>query len=99
VQEEQKEPTPVEPELSKVWQELLGDRINSPGGLVQSERLSIPTLESDPWSELLQDRDVEVVDLQQLHLSDQDVEQMLEVIQEQPARTPEKNDNSTTHTQ
>jgi hypothetical protein len=73
-----------EPELSDTWQALLGGR------LLNAEQLAalkdaVPTLESDPWSALLHDKGVEMLDLQQLHLhmSDQDVEQALQMMQEQ----------------
>jgi hypothetical protein len=73
-----------EPELSAVWQELLGQR---PGSVARPSTLDetvIPTLKSDPWRALLQAKGIEVVDLQQLHLhmSDQDLEQILRLIQE-----------------
>jgi hypothetical protein len=44
----------------------------------------IPTLPSDPWSELVQARGTEMIDLSQLqlHMSDQDVEQILQLMQE-----------------
>jgi hypothetical protein len=73
--------------LSDVWQELLGGSLAGARAETNSE-VSIPALESDPWSELLQGRGVEMVDLQQLHLhvSDQDVEQVLQIMQEQPTQ-------------
>ena|SRR5579859_3387420 len=45
---------------------------------------TIPTLSSDPWSELVQARGTEMIDLSQLqlHMSDQDVEQILQLMQE-----------------
>src|ERR1051326_8626070 len=45
---------------------------------------AIPTLSSDPWSALIQARGTEMVELSQLHLhmSDQDVEQALQLMQE-----------------
>lgn len=71
---------PARTHLSEVWQELLGT------GAKDAEDIEIPTLESDPWSALLQSKDVELIDLQQvrLHVSDQDVERVLEIIREQP---------------
>jgi ketopantoate reductase len=70
--------------LSEVWQQLLGNRPLNADTLA-ALRESIPTLASDPWSALLQAKGVEVVDLEQLHLhlSDQDLEQMLQLMQEQ----------------
>ncbi len=51
-----------------------------------SSEATLPTLEVDPWSALLHAQGVEVVDLQHIHLSisDQEVEQMLQIMQEQP---------------
>jgi len=74
-----------DPELSAVWQELLGRR---PAGIAKPstvDETAIPTLKSDPWRALLQAKGIEVVDLQQLHLhmSDQDLEQILRLIEEQ----------------
>jgi len=82
-------------ELSAAWQELLGRR--TPGaskqGPTDGERKNkdqedIPTLKSDPWSTLIQAKGVEIVDLHKarLQISDQEVEQMLEVMQEQSAQ-------------
>ncbi len=75
----------VQGELSSIWQELLGHHPvpDSPPG-----EASIPTLETDPWSTLLHAKGVEVFDMQSAHLriSDQEVEQVLEVMQEQPAQ-------------
>jgi hypothetical protein len=50
-----------------------------------------PTLESDPWSALLHAKGIEVVDLQQirLHMSDQDMEQILHIMQESSSQNPE----------
>lgn len=80
---------PEQPELSTIWQELLGLQPESLGSQSNSPQdgLAIDALTSDPWSELLHVRGIEVVDLQQLHLhmSDQDVEQVLQVMQEQSA--------------
>ncbi|GCF08296.1 hypothetical protein [Dictyobacter arantiisoli] len=73
-------------ELSAAWQELLGWRASKvmPEG-TNSEDMGIPTLESDPWSTLIQAKGVEIVDLDKthLHLSAQEVEQMLRLMQEQ----------------
>ncbi len=80
--------------LSDVWRELLGAslaEIDAPESAVDA---LVSALESDPWSALLRAKDVEVVDLQQvhLHMSDQDVEQALQVMQEHPVQ--HKNDTS-----
>jgi hypothetical protein len=74
-----------EPELSAVWQELLGKRKASDVAKPSTvDETAIPTLKSDPWRALLQAKGIEVVDLQQLHLhmSDQDLEQILRLIEE-----------------
>ncbi|HZR43267.1 MAG TPA: hypothetical protein VFB12_24340 [Ktedonobacteraceae bacterium] len=81
-----KSPESTHSELSEVWQELLGE--HSGESSTPATPGAIPTLESDPWSELLHAKGIEIVDLQAVHLqiSDQEVEQMLEVMQEQPAQ-------------
>jgi len=73
-------------ELSDVWRELLGNRSSEKKLPVVPGNASIPTLEADPWSALLQAKGVEVVDLQcmHLHISDQEVEQILQVISDDP---------------
>lgn len=73
--------------LSDIWQQLLGERQFDAEALA-ALRESIPTIASDPWSELLQAKGVEMVDLTQLHLhmSEQDVEQLLQLMQEQVAQ-------------
>lgn len=85
-------------ELSAVWQELLGGK---PGDADTEEpaeeeaEAAIPTIESDPWSTLVHAKGVETVDLEKLHLhmSEQDVEQMLEVMREQPAQKAQDSDD------
>lgn len=75
--------TPAQEELSEIWQQLLGKK----GTSSQSVPFDgvIPTLPSDPWSELIHEKGIEVVDLDKQHLqiSDQEVEEMLELMQEQ----------------
>ncbi len=73
-------------EASEVWLELLGKQTDTP---VASS--TVPALKSDPWRSLLLTNGVKVVDLQKVHLpmSDQDVEQMLQGMQEQSAQHPE----------
>lgn len=83
-QKKEQTPEPVQGELSSIWQELLGHHPvpdSAPAG-----EANIPTLETDPWSTLLHAKGVEVFDMQsaQLRISDQEVEQVLEVMQEQP---------------
>lgn len=84
-------------ELSEVWQELLGGLPGEDEASTIPEEAAIPTLESDPWSELIQAQGVEVVDLQTVHLqmSDQELEQVLQVMQEEPdqATTPDAKDS------
>lgn len=81
-------------DLSPVWQELLGGQPDQPGqpeatdqatSEKEEETTTIPTLESDPWSRLLHAKGIEMVDLEQLHLhmSEQDVEEMLAIMREQ----------------
>jgi hypothetical protein len=85
-------------ELSDTWRQLLGLQEEgatvdlAPTGEASSAAPALPVepLPNDPWSELVQARGTEVIDLQRLHtshapLSEQDVEQALEVIQEKPA--------------
>jgi hypothetical protein len=85
-------------ELSETWRELLGIQegereIRLPPG----SDAPLPTLESDPWNELVHAQGVEVVDLRQLHpdtahapLSEKDVEQALQNLQENPADDTKK---------
>ncbi len=79
-------------ELSKVsdtWRELLGIAPMDTQMYVEGTQLP-SALPVDPWSELLHSRDVEIVDLQKVHhhkdalLTDDDVEQALQLMQEQP---------------
>lgn len=87
MQQENERNKAPEVELSEVWQELLGNKPSTPlNGQEQGAEDNIPLLESDPWSVLSHDKGIEVVDLQemQLHMSDQDVEQVLQVMQEIP---------------
>ena len=73
-------------ELSNVWRELLGlsqDENSKSAG--DPDQQAIPTLEGDPWQKLLEAENIELVDLQQVHIpvSEGEVEQMLELMQEQ----------------
>lgn len=77
-------------ELSDTWQKLIGshpsrEETNTKIVIMPSE------LADDPWSELLQAQGVEIVDLQrqrlqeiQISLSELELEQALQIIQEQP---------------
>lgn len=91
-QENKRQEVFAEQELSEAWRELLNCQpaVDEPVQALPTEA-SIPTLESDPWSALVQAKGVEMVDLHKLHLhmSDQDVEQLLQLMQEQPTRNPE----------
>ncbi|MBX5456437.1 MAG: hypothetical protein IRZ31_06005 [Thermogemmatispora sp.] len=84
-------------ELSETWRQLLGlegrsgqqEKAEEPA---PTEPVMIEPLPNDPWSELVQTRGTEVIDLQRLHashepLSEQDVEQALQAIQEQPIQS------------
>lgn len=87
-QGKEKEQGSTHDELSAVWRELLGGlpvEGNNPSTPAITE---IPTLASDPWTVLVHEQGIEVVDLQKnvLHINDGDVEQMLQHMQEQPVR-------------
>ncbi|MBO0778925.1 MAG: hypothetical protein J2P37_08880 [Ktedonobacteraceae bacterium] len=87
--QEKKEDQFDESELSEVWRELLGTRLAQPGAPPPPEA-AIPTLDNDPWRELVQANGTEVVDMSKLdlHMSDQEIERMLQIIQDQPAAPP-----------
>ena len=74
-------------ELSKTWLELLGIHSEAPAA---NDSL-IPALESDPWHSLLQAQGVRTIDLQKVHLpmSNSDMEQLLQLMQEQSTSHPE----------
>lgn len=77
-------PDPSQPELNSVWRELLGGQF--PQSLRPHEQgTATPVLSNDPWKTLTQARGIEEIDLQQidLHVSDQEIEQALQVMQEQ----------------
>jgi hypothetical protein len=75
-------------ELSNVWLELLGLRPGENRVPASSDQQSIPILEDDPWRKLLEAENIELVDLQQVHLpiSEREVEQILQLMQEQAAQ-------------
>lgn len=85
-QGKEKKRASTQDELSAVWHELLGDLPVEGDSPPASAATEIPTLESDPWSSLVHEQGIEVVDLQKnlLHIDDGDVEQMLQRMQEQP---------------
>ncbi len=77
----------IQAPMSDIWRELLGNSHTQIEETSSTDGEAIlPTLESDPWGELLQSRGVEMIELQQLqlHMSDQDVELALQFMQEQP---------------
>ena len=86
--------TPPLDQLSDVWRELLGNHGNEKLVPAFPSDVPIPTLEVDPWSALLQANGVEVVDLQHIHLqiSDQEVEQLLEVMPDDEERACKETD-------
>ncbi len=86
-------------ELSAVWQELLGRQSGASATSASSpEGANMPTLENDPWSRLLQAKGIEMIDLEQLHLhmSEQDVEHLLEIMREQSEQNVQINDDQGT---
>jgi hypothetical protein len=77
-------------ELSNVWRELLGLHRDENSTAVDSDQQIIPMLEGDPWQKLLEAENIELVDLQQVHIpvSEGEVELMLELMQEQTTQGP-----------
>ena len=86
----------IQAPMSDIWHELLGTSHNQPETTSPESEAMLPTLESDPWGELLQARDVEIIDLHQMHLhmSDQDVETALQIMQEQPPQNGNNDQHS-----
>ena len=78
----------VQAPMSDIWRELLGSSATKIETIAPDEEAEVPLLKSDPWSELLQSRDVEIINVQQMHLhmSDLDVELALQVMQENSVR-------------
>jgi hypothetical protein len=91
MQEEKKDNISAQPELSKIWSELLGYRTIDAGTQLMPAETMIPTVHADPWYALLHLKGVEIIDLQhlRLHISDQDVERLLQVMQEHSSQNPE----------
>ena len=85
MQEEKKDIISTQSELSEAWQALLRGHPASGSTPSVPAETTRPTIHVDPWQILLHAKGVEIVDLQQLrlHISDQDVEQVLQVMQEQ----------------
>ena len=84
----QQENNPTQVELSAIWLELLGEPTQTPANVayVQTDgsEENIPMLASDPWSHLLHEQGATVVDLRHgsLNMSDLEVEQLLQQLQE-----------------
>lgn len=92
-------------ELSEAWRQLLGLEAQSalsPLPLAAARvagadnQETVPVLSHDPWNSLAQERGVEVVDLQRVHVhkaqagvEESDVEHALDMMQEQEKK-PEK---------
>lgn len=74
----------IQASMSDIWRELLGNSASKIETTTPDGEAEVPLLKSDPWSELLQSRDVEIINVQQvhLHMSDRDVELALQVMQE-----------------
>lgn len=72
--------------MSDIWRELLGRSPSKIENTAPDEE--VPLLKSDPWSELLQSGGIEIINVQQVHLdmSELDVEQALQVMQEDSIR-------------
>lgn len=71
--------------LGPIWRELLGLEGATDASLPLEEG-KIPTLESDPWGSLTHEQGMEIVDLHRIRIqiSEQDVEQVLDLMKEQP---------------
>ncbi len=79
---------PSSGELSDIWSKLLTPRLAE---VEASDDMPPGSLADDPWSELLHVKGVEIVDLQhlslqegQISLSELELEQILQIMQEQP---------------
>jgi hypothetical protein len=85
----------IQAPMSDIWRELLGNSHTRMETASSDGEVTLPML-NDPWGELLQSRGVEMIDLQQLHLhmSDQDVELALQIMQEQPMQDISRDQNS-----
>lgn len=85
--EEGKQPSSADPELSEAWRVLLGSQ-----SLDESKAdpaVQVQPLASDPWSSLLNSQGMQPIDLQKAHLhdlqkllNDEDVEHALNIIRE-----------------
>ncbi|HEX4206611.1 MAG TPA: hypothetical protein VHZ51_20920 [Ktedonobacteraceae bacterium] len=81
-------------DLSETWQELLG-LAREPQQHDAPTEEPMPGLTSDPWNELARAQGTEVVDLHaiQWQVSDQDIEQALEIMQEQQGQAEQDADS------
>jgi hypothetical protein len=90
MQQEERDAPANRSELSEVWQQLLGEHHaqDSKSAGNEANDASIPTLADDPWSVLSHSNGIESIDIQKLrlHMSEQDLERVLQIMQEQPAR-------------
>jgi hypothetical protein len=86
----------IQASMSGIWHELSGKSHTEIETTLSESEATLPTLKSDPWGKLLHVKGVEIIDLQQLHLhmSDQDVEMALQIIQEQPLQDVSRDQNS-----
>ncbi len=91
MQEEQNDTLRAQPEVSEPWQPLSRDHPASSPMPVAPAESARSSVDVDPWQALIHAKGIEVVDLQQLHLhiSDQDVEQVLQVMEETSPPEPE----------
>jgi len=96
MQNENKDAWPDHALPSDVWRELLGGLPAGTTASRPSPEAATPPLKSDPWSALLHANGVEIVDLQQLrlHMSDKDVEQALQIMQEHSVQDTNNNTGS-----
>jgi hypothetical protein len=88
-------PPSSQSELSATWLELLGKQHPSDQDALPED--IVPPLESDPWNSLSHAQGIEIVDLQRDHLqiSDQEVEQMLQLIKEEHSTHDDEGFSST----
>ena len=91
MQEEKKDNISAQLELSTIWQELLGHHAIDARTQAVPAEATASAVHADPWYALLHVKGVEIIDLQRLslHISDQDVERLLQVMQEQSSLSSE----------
>jgi hypothetical protein len=90
-EEQKKDSVSAQRELSETWQQLLGALSASSDVSRDPAEVTIRSVDVDPWQALAHAKGVEIIDLQQLHLhiSDRDVEQVLQVMEEESSPRPE----------